>query len=95
MDMYSVIKRPIITEKTTIAKEEYGKYVFEVDRRATKIDIQHAIEKIFKVKVVDIRTFNMKGKRKRLGRIMGKRRDWKKAIVTLTPGSTMEVFEQF
>jgi len=93
METYSVIKRPLVTEKTTIAREEERKYYFEIDPRATKIDVRNAVEKIFKVKVADIHTVNMKGKRKRMGRIMGKRKDWKKAVVTLAPGASIEIFE--
>jgi large subunit ribosomal protein L23 len=66
MDIYSVIKKPLVTEKTTVARDEGNKYFFEVDRRATKIEIHNAVEKIFKVKVADVHTMNMKGKRKRL-----------------------------
>lgn len=94
MNIYSVIKKPLVTEKTTIARDEANKYFFEVDRRATKIDIHNAVEKIFKVKVTGVHTINMRGKRKRLGRIMGKRKDWKKAVVTLAPGNNIEVFEK-
>jgi len=93
MDLYSVIKRPLVTEKTTIARDEGNKYFFEVDRRATKIDINSAVEKIFKVKVVEVNTINMKGKKKRSGRIMGKRKNWKKAVVTLAAGNSIEIFE--
>lgn len=93
MDLYSVIKRPLVTEKTTIARDEGNKYFFEVDRRATKIEIYSAVEKIFKVKVVEVNTINVKGKKKRLGRIMGKRRNWKKAVVTLAAGNSIEIFE--
>jgi len=93
MDIYAVIKKPVITEKSTIARDEANKYIFEVDRRATKIDIASAVEKIFKVKVMDVRTATVTGKKKRLGRIVGKRRDWKKAIVTLAPGDSIEVYE--
>ena len=93
MDLYLVIKRPLVTEKTTIARDEDNKYFFEVDRRATKIDIRSAIEKIFNVKVVEVNTFNMKGKKKRLGRVMGKRKNWKKAAVTLAAGNSIEIFE--
>jgi len=93
MDLYSVVKRPLVTEKTTIARDEGNKYFFEVDRRATKIEIYSAVEKIFKVKVVEVNTINVKGKKKRLGRIMGKRRNWKKAVVTLAAGNSIEIFE--
>ena len=93
MDLYSVIKRPLVTEKTTIARDEENKYVFEVNRKATKIDIRNAVEKIFKVKVVGVQTINVTGKKKRLGRTVGKGKDWKKVIVTLPPGSSVEIFE--
>ena len=93
MDIYAVIKKPVITEKSTVARDEANHYVFEVDRSATKIDIRNAVEKIFKVRVEDVRTINMVGKKKRTGRIIGRRRDWKKAIVTLAPGSSIEVYE--
>ncbi len=92
MDIYAVIKRPVITEKSTIVREETNSYVFEVDKRATKIEIQGAVEKIFKVKVVDVRTMNMLGKKKRHGRIIGRRNNWKKAIVTLAPGNAIEMY---
>jgi large subunit ribosomal protein L23 len=93
MDIYSVIKKPLVTEKSTIARDEGNKYIFEVDRRATKIEIRNAVEKIFKVKVMTVRTMNFAGKKKRVGRIIGSRSDWKKAVVTLAPGSSIEVFE--
>ncbi|MBN2178450.1 MAG: 50S ribosomal protein L23 [Deltaproteobacteria bacterium] len=93
MDIYSVIKKPLVTEKTTIARDEGNKYIFEVDRRATKIEIRNAVEKIFKVKVMTVRTMNFIGKKKRIGRTIGSRSDWKKAVVTLAPGSSIEVFE--
>ena len=93
MDIYSVIRKPLVTEKSTIARDEENKYLFEVDRRATKIDIRNAVEKIFKVHVVNVHTMNMTGKKKRIGRIVGRRRNWKKAVITLTPGSSIEVHE--
>ncbi len=93
MNIYSVIKKPVVTEKSTIAREEDNKYLFEVDRDATKIDIRNAVEKIFKVGVVDVHTINMSGKKKRMGRVVGRRRDWKKAVITLAPGSSIEVHE--
>ncbi|MDI6776456.1 MAG: 50S ribosomal protein L23 [Syntrophales bacterium] len=92
MEMYNIIKRYIITEKSTIAKDEGNKYIFEVDRRANKIEIGETVEKLFKVKVVDVRVMNVVGKKKRMGRILGKKRDWKKAIVTLAPGNSIEIF---
>lgn len=93
MDIYTVIRKPLVTEKSTIARDEENKYLFEVDRKATKIDIRNAVEKIFKVHVVNVRTMNMTGKKKRIGRIAGRRRNWKKAVITLTPGSSIEVHE--
>ena len=93
MDMYRIIKRSLITEKSTIAKDENNKYVFEVDRRANKIEIGNAVEKVFKVKVVDVCVMNVPGKKKRVGRILGEKRDWKKAVVTLAPGNRIEIFE--
>ena len=93
MEIYQIIKRPLVTEKTTLAKEA-NKYHFEVDRRANKIEIGQAVEKLFKVKVVNVRTMNMLGKKKRVGKVLGRKRDWKKAIVTLAPGSSIEIFQK-
>jgi len=94
MDLYSVIKKPLITEKSTIARDDANKYVFKVDRRANKIEIEKAVEKLFKVKVMNVRTMNMEGKKKRVGKVMGRKSDWKKAVVTLAPGQSIEVFEK-
>ena len=90
---YDRIKRPLITEKTNIQKDVSNQVTFEVDRRANRVEIKKAIEKIFKVNVVSVRTMQVKGKRKQRGRIIGKRRDWKKAVVTLRPGERIEFFE--
>jgi large subunit ribosomal protein L23 len=90
---YDLIKRPLITEKTNIQKDVSNQVTFEVDRRANRVEIKKAIEKIFKVNVVSVRTMQVKGKRKQRGRIIGKRRDWKKAVVTLGPGERIEFFE--
>jgi large subunit ribosomal protein L23 len=92
-DAYKIIKRPLITEKSTITKEMHNQLSFEVDRRANKIEIKKAVERIFKVQVEDVRTMNYQGKRKRLGRSEGRRRHWKKAVVTLKPGQKIEFFE--
>ena len=93
VDSYKVIKRPLITEKSTLQKEMHNQLAFEVDRRANKIEIKKAVEKIFKVRVKDVRTMNYRGKQKRLGRTVGRRPHWKKAIVTLQPGEKIEFFE--
>ena len=88
-----IIIRPLITEKSTQQKETKNQYAFEVQRDANKIEIQSAVERLFKVKVAQVRTVNVLGKLKRLGRKYGKRPDWKKAIVTLQEGSRIEFFE--
>jgi large subunit ribosomal protein L23 len=93
MNQYDIIKRPVITEKTNIQKEENNQVSFEVDMRANRVEIAKAIEKIFGVKVAKTQTANIKGKIKRRGRILGKRKDWKKAIVTLMPGERIDFFE--
>jgi len=90
---YDIIRRPVITEKTNIQKDDANKVTFEVDPRANRIEVKRAVEQIFKVKVADTRTMNVNGKIKRRGRITGKRRNWKKAIVTLMPGERIEFFE--
>lgn len=92
MDIYEVIKGPHVTEKATFLKDARRQIVFKVDRRATKIDIKRAVEAIFKTKVIKVRTINLRGKRKRVGRIVGKRPDWKKAIVTVPAGEDIEKF---
>ncbi|MBN1548669.1 MAG: 50S ribosomal protein L23 [Syntrophaceae bacterium] len=93
MELYQIIKRPLITEKSTLAREESGKYQFEVDRRANKIEIGQAVEKLFKVEVLDVRVMNVSGKKKRVGRSIGRTQDWKKAIVKLVPGNKIEIFD--
>lgn len=93
MIRYEIIKRPVITEKTNIQKEVSNQVSFEVDRRANRIEIQRAVEGIFNVRVAGVRTMQVKGKVKQRGRIVGKRRDWKKAIVTLMPGERIDYFE--
>lgn len=93
MISYDIIRRPLITEKTNILKEMYNQVTFEVDRRANRIEIKKAVQQIFNVRVAEVRTMQVKGKVKRRGRIEGRRRDWKKAIVTLMPGERIEFLE--
>jgi len=93
MMQFEFIKRPLNTEKTNIQKEIANQVTFEVDRRANRIEIKRAIETAFKVRVAGVQTMQIKGKTKRRGRIVGKRRDWKKAIVTLMPGERIDFFE--
>ncbi len=90
---YDIIRRPLVTEKTTLQKEAHNQVSFEVARRANRIEVKKAVEKIFNVRVADVRTIQVKGKVKQKGRIIGKRSDWKKAIVTLMPGERIEFFE--
>ena len=93
MMIYDVIKRPVITEKTNIQKEEANQVTFEVDRKANRVEIKRAVEQIFNVRVAGVRTAQVKGKTTQRGRILGKRKDWKKAIVTLLPGERIDFFE--
>jgi large subunit ribosomal protein L23 len=93
MIQYEIIKRPLVTEKTNIQKEVSNQVTFEVDRRANRIEIKRAVEKIFNVRVAEVRTLQVKGKTKQRGRIIGKRRDWKKAVVKLMPGERIDFFE--
>jgi large subunit ribosomal protein L23 len=90
---YRIIKRPLMTEKTTLQRETDNQYTFEVDRSANRVEIKRAIEQVFDVRVASVRTMQNKGKVKMRGRIMGKRKDWKKAIVTLMPGERIDIFE--
>ncbi|MBS3757337.1 MAG: 50S ribosomal protein L23 [Desulfobacterales bacterium] len=93
MRTYDIIKGPIDTEKTNLQKESHNKVSFEVDPKANRVEIRKAIEKIFEVKVQSVRTMHVKGKIKRRGRILGRQKNWKKAIVTLMPGSRINFFE--
>lgn len=93
MNHSDILKRPLITEKATQMKGTSNAVTFEVDRRAKKKQIQDAVEKLFKVKVVEVRTMNVSGKVKRRGRTVGLRPGWKKAIVTLKAGDKIEFFE--
>ncbi|SMC26140.1 LSU ribosomal protein L23P [Desulfacinum hydrothermale DSM 13146] len=90
---YHILKRPLITEKSTLEKELMNKLHFEVDRRANKIEIKEAVERIFNVDVLEVRTIRVKGKTKRVGRWVTRTPDWKKAIVTIKPGQRVEFFE--
>ena len=91
--IYDVIRRPIITEKTTAQKDVENQVVFEVDKRANKFEIREAVEKLFKVQVDSVNTVVMPGKPKRFGRVFGRRPSWKKAVVTLKEGENLDFFE--
>jgi large subunit ribosomal protein L23 len=93
MNRYDIIKRPLNTEKTTIQKEVVNQVTFEVDQRANRIEIGRAVEEVFKVHVAAVNTMHVNGKIKRKGKTLGKRKDWKKAIVTLMPGERIEFFD--
>ena len=90
----SIIKRPLITEKGAKLREEHNSYTFQVSPEANKIEIRAAIHSIFKVDVEEVRTINVQGKFKKLGRTSGRRSAWKKAIVTLKKGQTIDLFDQ-
>ena len=92
MEARDILVRPLITERTTQLMAE-GKDVFVVAKAANKIEIAKAVSEIFKVKVAKVNTVNVIGKKKRMGRTEGKRPDYKKAIVKLAPGETIEFFE--
>ncbi|HAP66304.1 MAG TPA: 50S ribosomal protein L23 [Nitrospinae bacterium] len=92
-DIYAVIKKPIITERSAYLKERGNKIIFQVEVNANKRDIKKAVEKVFNVHVMDVNTLNVKGKVKRFGKSFGKRPDWKKAIVTLKEGDKIELLE--
>ena len=86
MNANQIIRRPLVTEKSTIERETGNILSFEVDVKANKIQVKNAVEELFKVKVDEVRIFNIRGKAKRMGRWAGKRRDWRKAYVRLKAG---------
>lgn len=88
-----ILRRPIITEKITNLQETLRQYAFEVDTDANKIEIMKEVEKRFDVNVIQVRTMNYKGKLKKMGRFIGRRSSWKKAIVTLKEGQIIEFYE--
>jgi large subunit ribosomal protein L23 len=102
----TIIKRPLLTEKGTRLKETGGQVeddldpetlksqlLFEVARDANKVEIRHAVQKLWNVDVLAVRTSIVRGKEKRMGRFVGKRSNWKKAVVTIAPGQNVEFFE--
>ena len=88
-----IIRRPIITEKASWMKEHSNKYVFEVEKNCNKIEIKKAVEDLFKVTVTEVRTYTTHGKIRSRGRFSGKRPNWKRAIVQLKDGDSIEFFE--
>ncbi|HEY3307152.1 MAG TPA: 50S ribosomal protein L23 [Desulfuromonadaceae bacterium] len=93
MNIYSIIKKPHVTEKTSLGSDANNTVAIVVDRDANKIEIKQAVESLFKVKVADVRTVNVAGKVKRSGRNFGKRSNWKKAYVSLQEGQSIDFFE--
>jgi large subunit ribosomal protein L23 len=94
MNIHSVVRRPLVTEKSVAKKEAERTLCFEVDPRANKIEIRSAVEKLFKVKVEDVRTANYPGKLRRRGKFAGYRPDWKKAYVKLKAGEKVPEFAE-
>ncbi len=93
MNTHDVIKGPLITEKYDRAREQFRQYSFLVDRKATKHDVRRAVETNFKVGVTEVRTLIIRGKTKRVGKSIGKRSNFKKAVVTLKEGDKIDLFE--
>ena len=91
--LYRTIVRPIVTEKTSVARQDRGEYVFEVASDASKPAIRQAIEQLFGVKVMDVWTSNQRGKPRRIGQSVGRRPHWNKAFVKLRQGDTLDIFE--
>ena len=92
MQVFVILRRPVITEKSTNLQEE-GRYTFEVAPNATKHQIKEAVEEAFNVDVLQVNTMHVRGKRKRFGPRIAQGRSWKKAIVLLSPGDTITIFE--
>jgi len=93
MNIYDVIKKPLITEKSTLEKDTNNVVTVLVNPLANKIEIKNAAEKLFSVEVKAVRTINVAGKVKRVGRNIGKRSNWKKAYISLNVGSNIDFFE--
>ena len=92
-DIHSILRRPMVTEKTTLQKEDHNQVVFKVRTDANKIEIREAVQKLLGVTVTAVNTTTYRGKSKRMGRTTGKRANYKKATVTLAPGEEVEFFE--
>jgi len=90
---FEVLRRPLLTEKGQDMRDVEGKYLFEVSPTANKLEIKNAVEKLFGVRVDHVNTLWIRGKKKRVGRNIGKRPNWKKAVVTLRAGDAIDLFE--
>lgn len=93
-DIYNIIKRPILTEKSAVERMQRNRFYFEVDIRATKTQIKEAVRRLFNVTPIEVRTMIVRGKTRYIGRKVSKKPNWKKAIVTLKPGEHIEIFER-
>lgn len=93
MKHYDIVRGPVVTEKTTLQKEISNQVTLRVDKNANRVEIKDAVEKTFNAKVKQVRTIQVKGKVKQRGKIIGRRKDWKKAIITLIPGQKIDFFE--
>lgn len=93
MHPYEVLRRPLVTEKTNMQGDTENRFSFEVDPRANKLQVKEAVEKAFNVQVVDVNILNVPSKRRRLGRQLGHKPAWKKAIVKLAAGQRIQLFE--
>jgi large subunit ribosomal protein L23 len=93
MNVHDVIRRPLVTEKSTIGREEQNLATFAVDPKANKHEIKRAVEELFDVKVLRVRTMRQPRKSRRVGMRVGKRAEWKKAIIELAAGQSIEFFE--
>ena len=93
MNRFDIIKRPLDTEKLDRMRDRENKFAFEIDLKANKTEVKQAVEQLFKVKVLDVKTSIVRGKFRRIGRSEGQRSNWKKAIVTLKEGDAIQLFE--
>ncbi len=94
IDIYNVIKKPCLTEKGMLLQEEHNQVVLKVNPKANKIQIKKSVEELFNVKVDKVRTANMHGKKKRVGKHLGQRSNWKKAFITLKEGNKIDFLEE-
>jgi large subunit ribosomal protein L23 len=93
MNAQQIVQKPLVTERSMLLRDDEGKYAFRVHPRATKPEIRKAIEELFEVKVVSVTTMNLQGKNKRMGRNVGRRPAWKKAIVKVAEGQKIEIYD--
>lgn len=92
-DIHSIVIKPLVTEKSTNLQNDHNKYTFKINLHANKYEVKAAVEELFKVKVLKVRTLICHGKRVRVGKQSGFKADWKKAVVTLKEGNSIELFE--